>query len=573
MKEKLVIIGAVAAGTKAASKARRENPDLEIKIYTKDKYVSYAGCGLPYYISGVISDKSELLVRSPEDFKVEQNINIFIKHEVIEINPEIKEISIRNLDTDLEFSEKYDRLIIASGAVAVVPALENVDLEGIHTLRSIDDAFAIRDGIDKGKIRKAVVVGGGFIGVEAAENLHMKGVEVVLVELFDHILPPFDEEMALLVQNHMNEMGIKVITGEKVTGFEGKDRKVKLVKTTGGNFEADVVILSIGVKPNVKFLKDSGIELGVTGAIKVNEFMQTSVPDIFAAGDCAENVQLVTGKAAWFPMGSTANKTGRIAGQNAAFPCEGSINLEKMGDKNFCYVNKNWERLKGVVGTAVVKIGDINAARTGLTERDAIKEGYDYESIIVPANDIAHYYPGHKEIISKLIIDKVSGKILGAQVVGAGVVDKPIDIYVTAMTMGATYEQLSKLDLAYAPPFNMAMGSNILAANVMKNKMTGKVKSFNSKELKEMMKIGNANILDVREEIENFISSIPDSTNIPLAELEKRSGEINKEVETIILVCKVGRRAFIAYQKLKNLGFENVSILEGGTTAYPYEKI
>ena len=556
MKERLVIIGGVAAGTKAASKARRDNPNLDIKVYTKDKYISYAGCGLPYYLSGIISDRQELLVRSPEDFKVDQNIEIYIRHQVTCIDHVKKEIMVHDIVKDMDYPVSYNRLIIATGASAVVPRLENVELEGIHTLRSIDDAILIRDRIDKGEIRNAVVVGGGFIGVEAAENLLLKGIKVVMVELFDHILPPFDEEMALLVQNHMKEMGINIITKEKVLGFSGKSGKVKMVHTTGGDFEADLVILSIGVKPNVKFAADSGIELGVTGAIKVNEFMETNLEDIYAAGDCAENVQLVTGKPAWYPMGSTANKMGRIAGENAAF-------------------GKKTDRAKlfGVVGTAVVKVGQMNAGRTGLTERDAKKAGFDYETMIVPANDKAHYYPGTRIITTKLVIDKKSKKILGAQVVGEGNIDKPIDEYVAAITLGADYDDLSSMDLAYAPPFNMAMGSSIVTANVMKNKMDGKLHSVNSKELQRLIAEGNVQILDIREEIEHFISAIPGSLNIPMAGLSDRIEELDKTKEIIVIICKVGKRSFTAYKLLRELGFTNVAILEGGTTSYPYELV
>ena len=556
MKERLVIIGGVAAGTKAASKARRDNPNLDIKVYTKDKYVSYAGCGLPYYLSGIISDRQELLVRSPEDFKLDQNIEIYIRHQVTFIDHAKKEIMVHDMVKDMDYPVSYDRLIIATGASAVVPRLENVELEGIHTLRSIDDAIEIRDRIDKGEIRNAVVVGGGFIGVEAAENLLLKGIKVVMVELFDHILPPFDEEMALLVQNHMKEMGINIITKEKVLGFSGKNGKVKLVHTTGGDFETDLVILSIGVKPNVKFAADSGIELGVTGAIKVNEFMETNLEDIYAAGDCAESVQLITGKPAWFPMGSTANKMGRIAGENAAF-----------GKKT------DGAKLFGVVGTAVVKVGQMNAGRTGLTERDAKKAGFDYETIIVPANDKAHYYPGTRIITTKLVIDKKSMKILGAQVVGEGNIDKPIDEYVAAITLGANYDDLSSMDLAYAPPFNMAMGSSIVTANVMKNKIDGKLHAVNSKELQKLIADGNVQILDIREEIEHFISAIPGSLNIPLAGLSARIDELDKTKELIVIICKVGKRSFTAYKVLRELGFTNVAILEGGTTSYPYELI
>lgn len=556
--EKLVVIGAVAAGTKAASKAKRDNPAMDVKVFTKERYISYAGCGLPYYIGGIIKEKQDLLVRSPQDFKAEQGIDIFIEHEVTKINPDAKTVTVVDLKTGTKCEYPYDKLVIATGASPLVPPLENVNLENIFTLRSVSDAFAIRDLVDSGKVRKAVVVGGGFIGLEVAENLKHRGVDVTIVELVPHILPPFDEEIALFAQNHMIDKGVKIITGEKVTGFEGVDGKVKAVKSTAGDIEADMVILSIGVRPNTAVAVAAGVELGATKAIKVNKYMETNIKDIYAVGDCAENTNLITGKPAWYPMGSTANKTGRIAGHNAVLT-DASEN-EK-------------ESLEGVLGTTIVRLFDVNAAKTGLSERDALREGYEIETILVPANDKAHYFPGHKEIITKLIVDKNNRKVLGAQIIGEGVVDKPIDTIATAITLGARVEDLAKLDLAYAPPFSMAMSSTILSANVILNKLSGKVQTIKSTELEKIVENGDINIVDVREEAEFFISAIPGASNIPMNELEQRIDEIDKSRETIILVCKVGKRAFLSYLKLQELGFKNLRILEGGTTAYPYKMV
>jgi len=551
-KQRLVVIGAVAAGTKAASKAKRENPDLDVKIFTKEEYISYAGCGLPYYIGGVIKEKNELVVRTPEIFKSEQDIDIYIKHEVTKIDSSSKTVYVTDLANNQQMEYKYDKLVIATGASPIIPPFENINLNNIFTLRSVKDAFEIRDLLDAGKVNKAVVVGGGFIGLEVAENLKHRGVDVSLIELAPHILPPFDEEIAMLAQNQMLDKGVNIITGEKVLGFEGQNGIVTKVKSTAGDFEADIVILSIGVRANVKIAVDAGIELGVTGAIKVDKYMQTNVNDIFAVGDCAENVNLITGLPVWYPMGSTSNKTGRIAGHNV-------VNGENM------------DSLDGVLGTTIVKLFDINAAKTGLSERDAEKLGLNVETILVPATDKAHYYPGNKPIITKLIADKVNHKILGAQVIGIGVVDKPIDIIATAISFGAKVEDLTRLDLAYAPPFSMAMSSTILAANVMLNKMAGKVETVTAKELKEKMSNNLANIVDVREEVEFFISAIPGATNIAMGELAKRHNEIDKNKETVILICKVGKRAFMSYLQLKQLGFTNIKILEGGMNAYPYE--
>ncbi len=550
-REKLIVIGAVAAGTKAASKAKREKTDLDVKVFSKEENISYAGCGLPYYIGGIIKEKKELLVRTPEVFKKEQDIEIFIKHEVTNIMPSEKKVMVKNLETNEDSEYEYDKLIIATGATPFVPPLENVDLKNIFTLRSVTDAFAIREMVDTGKVKKAVIVGGGFIGLEVAENLKHRDVDVTLFELAPHILPPFDEEIALMAQNHMKEKGVNIITGEKVTGFEGDSEGVKQVITSAGNFKADMVILSIGVRPNVSLAKAAGIELGITGAIKVNKFMETNIKDIYGAGDCIENVNLVTGKAAWYPMGSTSNKTGRIAGQNCVSDLKDS--------------------LEGVLGTTVVKLFDVSAAKTGLSERDAIKEGFEVETVLVPMEDRAHYYPGHKTITTKLIADKKTHKVLGAQIVGEGVVDKPIDTIAVAISFGADLEALSKVDLAYAPPFSTAISSTLVAANVLLNKLNQKVEGINPSKLPKKIESKEVNVVDVREEVEFFISAIPESVNIPINELEDRCSEINKDGETVILVCKVGRRAYTAYKKLKELGYKDVKILEGGATAYPYE--
>ncbi len=555
-KQRLVVIGAVAAGTKAASKAKRDDPDLEVKVFTKERYISYAGCGLPYYIGGVIKEKREILVRSARDFKSNQGIDIFTEHEVTKISVPEKKVVVRDLRNGSTEEHSYDKLIIATGASPIVPPLENIDLGNIFTLRSVSDALLIRELLDSGKVKKAVVVGGGFIGLETAENMKLRGIDVTIVELMPHILPPFDEEIALYAQNHMIDMGVNILTGEKVTGFEGADGRVTAVKTSAGDIEADMVILSIGVRPNTALAVDAAIETGAAGAIKVNKYMETNIKDVYAAGDCAENTNLVTGKPVWYPMGSTSNKTGRIAGHNAAL---------REGDES------GKDSLEGVLGTTIVKLFEINAAKTGLSERDAIKEGFEIETVIVPANDKAHYYPGNKQIITKLIVDKKTKKILGAQAVGNGAADKPIDTIATAITLGARVSDLAMLDLAYAPPFSMAMSSTILAANVMMNKLTGKIETIKSGDVFKRLEEGSINILDVREEEEFFISAIPGSTNIPLHEIEARADEIDKNKETIVLVCKLGERAYLSYLKLKKLGFSDLKVLEGGTSAYPYE--
>lgn len=547
--KKVLVIGAVAAGTKTAAKLKRENPNLDVTVITRDEYISYAGCGLPYYIGGVIEEKRELVVKTPEDFKLITDVDVLIKHEAIDIDSQNKIVKVKVLETGEIKDFEYDSLVIATGASPFVPPIEGKDLKGVYTLRRVEDALDIRELVDGGNVKNAVVIGGGFIGLETAENLFERGINVSLVELAPHILPGFDEEIALYAQNYMIEKGVNIYTSEKAVAIKGEG-KVEKVITDKRELDADLVIMSVGVRPNVDIAKKLGVEIGTTGAIKVNEYMETNIQDVYAVGDCAEITNLITGKPAWYPMGSTANKMGRVAGIN--------INGEDKKDS-----------LKGVLGTTVVKLFDLNAAKTGLSEKAAKKEGYDVISVIVPGNDKAHYYPGYRMIITKLIADKATHKVLGAQVIGEGVVDKPIDIIATAITLGAKVEDLEKLDLAYAPPFSMAMSTTIVAANVLLNKMKGKVETISPVELKE--RLDEVVVLDVRDEASHMISSIPGSVNIFSEELYMRADELDKDKETV-LVCKVGKNAYLSYLDLKKMGFKNVKILEGGMTAYPYEK-
>lgn len=550
--KRLLIIGGVAAGTKAASKAKRENPELEVIILTKEEYISYAGCGLPYYLGGVIKEQKELVVRGPEDFKAEQDITVLVRHEAVKIIPEEKQVIVKDLTENREKTFHYDKLIIATGASPVKPPIPGINLKRILTLRSVSDALTIRALIETKKAKRAVVIGGGFIGLEVAENLVEQGIEVTLVELAEQILPGFDFEMAKIVENYIEEQGVKIHTGEKVVEFIPNDRgEVVKVKTTKEELAVDFVIFATGVRPNTEIAQEAGIELGIAGTIKVNGNMETNIKDIYAVGDCAENINLITGKPVWYPMGSTANKTGRISGIN--------INTDE-----------NKDDLRGVLGTTVVKLFNMNAAKTGLSSQAAVDEGYEIETVLVPAHDRAHYYPGYRDIITKLIVDKQTHRILGAQIVGEGVVDKPIDIIVTAITFGAKVEDVAKLDLAYAPPFSMAMSSTIVAANVAVNKLTDRVKGISSVELQERLGDDDTVIVDTRTEPEFIIAAIPGAINIPLDQLVSRADEIPKD-KRIVLVCKVGRRAYSAYITMKKLGFQDVAILDGGMAAYPFK--
>jgi NADPH-dependent 2,4-dienoyl-CoA reductase/sulfur reductase-like enzyme/rhodanese-related sulfurtransferase len=551
MTTKILVIGAVAAGTKAAAKARREAPDAEITVLTNDEDISYAGCGLPYFLGNVIKEKPELVVKKPEDFKDLLNITVLVKHDAKKIIPEEKKVIAVDMASEAEKTFSYDKLIIATGASPFVPPITGRELKNVFPLRRVVDAVAIREKVDKGEVKNAVIIGGGFIGLEVAENLANRGVKTTVVELQDHILPVFDKEIALLAQRHMVEKGVKMITGEGVESIEGDDEgRAAFVKTSNNRLPADIVIMSIGVRPNTQLAADAGIEIGPTRAIKVDDNMRTSVKDIYAVGDCAENVHLVTGKPVWFPMGSTANKMGRIAAIDL-FDDEPSLPLK-------------------VAGTTIVKLFEMNVAKTGLTERDARKEGYDVETVLVPADDRAHYYPGHRMIITKLVVDKNTHKVLGAQIAGTGVVDKPIDIIATALYFGAKVEDLARLDLAYAPPFSMAMSSTIVAANVMINKLTDRVRGMSPVELHERLNDPDIVIIDNRPEPEHIIRTIPGAILVEPGELRQKAAKLDK-AKHIVIVCRIGRRAYSTYITLKHMGFERVSILDGGVTAWPYD--
>lgn len=553
MSKKLVVIGGVAAGTKAAAKAKREHPDWEVTVLEKGKDISYAGCGLPYYIGDVIKERKEVVVKTPAELKAWLGIDVLTEHEALKVDTAAKEVTVLDKKTGETKIFPYDKLIFATGAVPFVPPVPGIDLPQVYTVREVSDADAIRERLDKGLVRRAVVVGGGFIGLEVAENLVLRGVETTLVELLDQVLPGFDPELAILVQKHLEEHGLTVITGDKITSFVADESgNLKAAITPTREIPCDLAVWATGVRPNTRLAAEAGVELGPTKAIKVNEYMETNIPDVYAVGDCAENVQLVTGKPAWIPMGSTANKMGRVA----------ALNLDGGADK---------DALRGVVGTTVVKLFDIKAGKTGLSESMAKKEGYDVESVLVPAHDRAHYYPGNHLILVKLVADKATHRVLGGQVVGEGVIDKPIDVLATAITLGAKVEDLAKLDLAYAPPFSTAMPPVVTAANVLLNKLTGRLSGIKPQELKARLDAGEGDleIVDVRKDEEVLLGKIPGAKHIVLDEIEARADEIDRNKE-VVLVCKVGLRGYLAALKLKAKGFPRVTVLEGGMTAWPY---
>ena len=443
---RLVVVGGVAAGTKAASRARRVDPGVGITVYQEEPEPSISECGLPYLLSGVVEEREDLIARSPEEFS-ENDIEVRVRHRVERLDPENKRLSVRNLETGETFEDSYDRLIVATGARAVLPPIPGADLDGIFKLRFLTDSDELLAYARKPSTRRAAVVGGGYIGLEVAENLSHLGMEVSLVEAAERVALAYGPEVAERVQSHMEEKGVRVHTGGAVEEFVGEEGRVRGVRFGGEKIEADLVVVAVGVEPSVELAEAAGAEIGVTGAIRVDEHMRTNLPDVWAAGDCVETTNLVTGEPAWFPLGDTANQMGRVAGTNAS-----------TGEATLAF--------PGVLGTGIFKVFDLAVGKTGLSEDGAKEAGFETVSAAVEAPDRASYYPGGNKALLKLIVDRETGRLLGAESVGAGA-DKLTDICATAIWGRLSYPDLVNLDLAYAPPYGPALSPVIKAATVL----------------------------------------------------------------------------------------------------------
>ncbi len=450
---RLVVIGGVAAGTKAASRARRLDPDLEVTIYQQEPETSISECGLPYLLSGVVESRSDLIARTPEDF-AEKDIEVLVRHSVEKISAEDKKLIVENLATGERFEDSYDRLIIATGAKANLPPIDGADLEGVFTLRFLRDTDAIQEYIKKHSPRKAAVIGGGYIGLEVAENLKEFGMEVAIVEVVDRVANAYGPEVSKKVAEHLKEKGVSVDTCERVEEMVGQDGRVRAIRFNGEELEAELVAFGIGIKPCVDLAEDAGAKIGATGAIQVDKYLRTNLPDVWAAGDCAESTDLVTGEASWAPLGDTANQMGRVAGTNAARSSSDDEALE----------------FPGVLGTGVFKVFDLRVAKTGLSAEAAENAGFEVVTASVDAGDTAGYYPGDGKTFVKLIADGATGRLLGAEVAG-GKADKYVDICATAIWGRLSYPDLVNLDLAYAPPFGPVLSPVISAASVLANKI------------------------------------------------------------------------------------------------------
>jgi NADPH-dependent 2,4-dienoyl-CoA reductase/sulfur reductase-like enzyme len=445
----LVIVGGVAAGTKAASRARRVDPEGEITVYQEEPEPSISECGLPYLLSGLVGERDELVARTPEKF-AEQGIEVLVRHRVEKINPENKKLSVSRLEDGETFEDSYDRLILATGARAVLPPIAGAGLDGVFVLRFLTDSDEVMRYVGERSPKRAVVVGGGYIGLEVAENLRRLGMEVSLIEAEDRVALAYGPEVAERVEGHVEENGVRVYTGAKVEEFVGNGR-VEGVRFGDDKLETDLVIVGVGIRPSVELASEAGAEIGEAGAIRVDRHMKTSLPDVWAAGDCVETVNLVNGKPVWVPLGDTANQMGRVAGTNAA-----------TGEDTLGF--------PGVLGTGIFKVFDLGVGKTGLSEEEAEAAGFETVSAAVETADRASYYPGAQKVFLKLIADGSTGRLLGAEAAGSGA-DKLTDVCATAIWGRLASPDLVNLDLAYSPPYGPALSPVVQAATVLSGEL------------------------------------------------------------------------------------------------------
>lgn len=533
---KVIIIGGVSAGTKAAAKLKREDRSAQVDIYTKSRDISYAGCGLPYYVGGAIGTREELIVNSPEKFAALTGASVHTGQEAICVDAATKTVRFRDLSNGSEYVEKYDKLIIATGAEPIVPDIAGTKLGGVFTVRTPDDAIAIREYIEKNDCKKAVVVGAGFIGMEMAENLMAQKLNVTVVDMMSQILPNIlDPEMAGYAARELRKDGMKIMTGTSVSAING-DTSAVSVSTSAGELPADVVILSIGIRPAAAFLGNTGIEM-LKGAVVVDEYQKTSLDDIYAVGDCAVVKNLVTGEPQYSAMGSTANLTARCLAKTLT----GTATL-----------------YNGCLGTGVAKLSEtLSAGRTGLSEEQAVRAGYDVITAVCVSDDKAHYYPDSSTFVTKLIADKNSGKLLGMQVLGSGAVDKMTDIAVVGISAGLKVSDFDTMDMAYAPPFSTAIHPFVQACYVLENKMNGNFETITPAEYLAG-KAKGYRVIDVQPEPKIFGAKW-----IDLAKVNGEIEGIGKD-EKLLLVCTKGKRGYFLQNRLKFFGYTNTRVLEGG---------
>lgn len=531
---KVVIVGGVAGGATAAARIRRLDENAEITIFEKSGYISYANCGLPYYIGGEISDREELTLQTPESFNARFRVDVKVRHEVVAINPDRKTVTVRNLSGGEVFEEKYDKLVLSMGAKPIRPNLPGIDDERIFTVRNVEDTFRIKDYIDATKPERAVVIGGGFIGIEMAENLRRLGTEVTLVEAAPQLMAPFDGDMAAFIHAEVRAAGVKLVLGGMVDGFESNGKSLGVRLKDGDTISCDMAVLAIGVAPDTALAKDAGFELGIKGSIVVNERMETSVSDVYAVGDAVQIKNFVTGKPALISLAGPANKQARIAADNI---CEKD------------------SRYNGAQGSSVIKVFRLTAAATGINERTAKSEGIDADKVILSPMNHAGYYPGGKIMTMKVVFEKGTYRLLGAQIVGFDGVDKRIDVLATAIRAGMKVTDLTELDLAYAPPYSSAKDPVNMAGFMAENIRDGLVGQWYYDDEPTLPRDGSVTLLDVRTAQEFATGNIDGFVNIPVDELRERAGELDKD-KPVYVICQSGLRSYIAARILAGRGFE-----------------
>jgi len=543
MKKKIIIVGGVAGGATAAARLRRISEDTEIILVERGEYISFANCGLPYYIGETIKDRSKLLVQTVEGMSERFKLDIRNQSEVISIDTENKSVTIKNLQTDELYTETYDKLLLSPGAKPIIPPIPGLnENDTLFTLRNIPDTDKIKSYVDSKEPKKAVVIGGGFIGIEMAENLVDCGIEVTIIEMANQIMAPIDFEMASILHKHLKEKGVNLILENGVQSFAEHGKKVIL--SDGTEIETDMTILSIGVRPENELAKGAGLELGERGGIVVNEYLQTSNQDIYAVGDAVEVVDYINGQKAMIPLAGPANRQGRIAANNI--------------------MGKN-EKYQGTLGTSIAKVFDLTVAATGNNEKTLKRLGISYEVVHIHPSSHAGYYPGAAQISLKLIFDKETGKIFGAQAIGADGVDKRIDVIATAIKGGLTVEDLTNLELSYAPPYSSAKDPVNMAGYVATNVLLGDLEQIQWHEVDQIIADGGL-LIDVREAKERENGYIKGSINISLNELRNHLNQIPKD-QPVYVSCQVGLRGYLASRILKNSGY-NVKNVDGGWKTY-----
>ena len=530
---KVIIVGGVAGGATAATRLRRLDEHAQITVFERSGYISYANCGLPYYIGGAIEDKEELTLQTPESIGKRFRIDMKVHHEVTDINAEKKTVTVHNLDTGKVYEESYDKLILSPGAKPIKPNLPGIDNDKIFTLRTVEDTLKIRSFVEEKKPKTAVMVGGGFIGLEVAENLCDLGVKVTIVQRPKQLMNTLDYDMATLVHNKLRSKGISLKLGGDVIGFDEKEDLQVLLKDDEP-IPADMVLMAIGVSPETTLAKKIGLELGIKGAIVVNDKMETSVPDIYAVGDAVQVMHTVTGNNAVISLAGPANKQGRIVADN------------------ICGLDSHY---KGSMGSSVIKLFDMTVASTGLTEKAAKDAGIQYERVVLSPASHASYYPGAKVMTMKVVYEKSTLKILGAQIVGYDGVDKRLDVIATAISAGMKATELKDLDLAYAPPYSSAKDPVNMAGFMIENIESGIVKQFHYDELDKLPRDGSVTLLDTRTQGEYARGHVDGFINIPVDDLRENIDKLDKS-KPVYVMCQSGLRSYISCRILSGEGID-----------------